>query len=52
MEVAGPRDDPLGAGVAPRVPARVSALLLALAGIFAAGMLDVIAMGDGEGKLI
>ena len=51
MEVAGARDDALGAGMA-RMPARMATLTDALAGIFSSGMLDVIAMGDGKRKLI
>ena len=51
MEVAGPWDDAL-AGMTPRMPAWVSSLLLALARVLAAGMLDVIAVGDGKRKLV
>jgi hypothetical protein len=50
MEVAGPWDDALGAGI--RMPAWVSSFLLALARVLAAGMLDVIAVGDGKRKLV
>jgi hypothetical protein len=52
MEVAGPWDDALGAGMTPRMPAWVSSFLLALARVLAAGMLDVIAVGDGKRKLV
>jgi hypothetical protein len=52
MEVAGSRDDALGAGMTPWMPAWVSAFLLALARVLAAGMLDVIAVGDGKRKLV
>lgn len=52
MEVAGPWDDALGAGMTPRMPAWVSAFLLALARVLVAGMLDVIAVGDGKRELI
>jgi len=52
MEVVGSRDDALSAGMTPWMPAWVSAFLLALARVLAAGMLDVIAVGDGKRKLV
>ena len=47
MEVAGARDDALSARMA-----RMATLTHAVAGIFSSGMLDVIAMSDGNRKLI
>ena len=46
MEVAGARDNALGAGMAP-MPARMATLTHAFARVLASGMLDMIAMGDG-----
>ena len=52
MEVAGARNDALRARVTAWMPAWMAPLTHTLAGIFATGMLDVIAMGEGERKLI
>jgi hypothetical protein len=52
MEVAGSWDDALGAGVAAWMPARMAPLAYTLSRVLAAGVLDVIAMCDGERKLI
>jgi hypothetical protein len=48
MEVAGSGNDAFRAGMAARMPPGMRPLAAPLAAVLAAGMLDVIAMGDGE----